>query len=60
MEEKKTPICYKPGTEVPESGIYVNPTTGERTTCVSGEPFPPTSREDQCWQPEIPTDPKDR
>ncbi len=52
-------ICYKPGEEVPQSGIYKNPITGEKTTCVKGEPFPPTSEKGQCWQIEIPTHPEE-
>ena len=53
MKDEKT--CYKPGEEVPASGIYINPVTGEKTTCVKGEPFPPTFEENQCWILHIPT-----
>jgi len=51
--------CFRPGDEVPVSGIYINPKTGEKTTCVKGEPFPPTSGKGQCWQLRIPTHPED-
>jgi len=58
MDEKnRNEACYPPGERVPISGIYRNPHTGERATCVRDEPFPPTSGEGQCWQLEIPADP---
>ena len=55
MDDKSKDACYEPGEEVPQSGIYINPQTGEKTTCVEGEPFPPTGKEDQCWQIDTPT-----
>jgi len=59
MSDKSQDACYKPGDEVPQSGIYINPQTGEKATCVQGEPFPPTTVDDQCWQIDIPTRPED-
>jgi hypothetical protein len=55
MNDKSTDACHKPGDEVPESGIYINPQTREKAACNKGDPFPPTSEDNQCWQIDTPT-----
>ncbi|OPY80942.1 MAG: hypothetical protein A4E64_00106 [Syntrophorhabdus sp. PtaU1.Bin058] len=48
----------KPGQAVPDSGIYRNTRTGERSTLVRGEPAPPTTGKGQKWTQVIDTNPK--
>lgn len=47
----------RPGQRVPDSGIYQNPATGQRTTIVRNEPAPPTARPGQRWVQVVDTNP---
>lgn len=53
---KNAPI--RPGTSVPDSGIYSTP--GRRATLVRGEPAPPTPKSGQTWKQVIDTNPPKR
>jgi hypothetical protein len=47
----------KPGQPVPDSGIYRNPSNGERVTLVRDKPAPPTDRPGQHWVQVVNTNP---
>lgn len=47
----------KPGEIVPDSGIYEDITTGQRTTLVRGEHAPPTQLKDSGWKQVVDTNP---
>jgi len=40
-KERGTEERFKPGQIVPQSGQYLNETTGTEVTCVKGKKFPP-------------------
>ena len=44
MGGKKKPKKLKPGTIAPESGQYIDSTTGNEITGVKGKRLPPTSK----------------
>jgi hypothetical protein len=50
----------KPGTPVPDSGIYRDTSSGERATLVRDKPAPPTQHPGGKWKQEIDTNPNDR
>lgn len=49
-------VTVRPGSKVPDSGIYQVP--GRRATMVKGEPAPPTPRSGQTWRQVVDTNPK--
>ncbi len=50
----------KPGQTVPDSGIYRDVVSGERTTLVRGKVAPPTPGPGGKWREEVDTNPTDR
>jgi hypothetical protein len=57
MTEKATHIVIKPGEKVPDSGIYEDIHTGQRSTLVQGEHAPPTQESGSAWRQVIDTNP---
>jgi len=55
---KATEIIIKPGEIVPDSGIYEDINTGQRSTLVKGEHAPPTRLPDSAWKQVIDTNPE--
>jgi hypothetical protein len=52
--------AIKPGQRVPDSGIYRDTKSGERSTLVRGKTAPPTPEAGGKWREVIDTNPKDR
>ena len=50
----------KPGQKVPDSGIYRDPKSGERTTLVRGKIAPPTPQPGSKWHEVVDTNRNDR
>jgi hypothetical protein len=50
----------KPGQRVPDSGIYKDTASGERTTLVKGKTAPPTPERGGRWREVVDTNPRDR
>lgn len=50
----------KPGQRVPDSGIYRDSSSGERSTLVRGKTAPPTEHRGGRWREIIDTNPNDR
>jgi hypothetical protein len=50
----------KPGEKVPDSGIYQDTKSGERTTLVKVKIAPPTPQPGGKWKEVVDTNPKDR
>jgi len=48
----------KPGQKVPDSGIYRDTKSGERTTLVRGKTAPPTPESGGKWKEVVDTNPK--
>ena len=48
----------KPGSKVPDSGIYKEVGGSKRATLVKGEPAPPTSTKGTKWKQVVDTNPK--
>jgi len=48
----------KPGTTVPDSGIYKSDKSGIKSTLVKGEPAPPTPKKGEVWKQIVDTNPK--
>lgn len=51
------PPLIRPGTRVPDSGIYRATGSGRRATMVEGEPAPPTPGAGQRWRQIVDTNP---
>jgi len=47
----------KPGTKVPDSGIYKETKSTHRATMVKGEPAPPTTKKGAEWKQVVDTNP---
>lgn len=47
----------KPGTKVPDSGIYKEVGGPKRSTLVKGEPAPPTTKKGSGWKQVVDTNP---
>ena len=54
------PHTVKPGQTVPDSGIYRDTKSGERSTLVRGKTAPPTPEAGGRWREVVDTNPKDR
>jgi hypothetical protein len=50
----------KPGQKVPDSGIYRDTKSGDRTTLVHNKIAPPTSQPGAKWREVVDTNPRDR
>jgi hypothetical protein len=50
----------KPGEKVPDSGIYEDSRSKERTTLVRGKTAPPTSEPGSKWREVVDTNPRDK
>ena len=48
----------KPGQPVPDSGIYRDKGSGNRSTLVRGEPAPPTPHKGGQWEQVVDTNPR--
>jgi hypothetical protein len=57
MSIKAARNIIKPGEIVPDSGIYQDISTGQRSTLVKGEHAPPTQLPDSAWKQVIATHP---
>jgi len=47
----------KPGAKVPDSGIYKETTSKQRSTMTKGEPAPPTTKKGTEWVQVVDTNP---
>lgn len=47
----------KPGTKVPDSGIYKSTRSKTKATMVKGEPAPPTPKKGEKWTQVVDTNP---
>lgn len=47
----------KPGSKVPDSGIYKDTKSGTKATLVKGEPAPPTKQGGSKWKQIVDTNP---
>jgi len=47
----------KPGAKVPDSGIYQDQKSGNKSTMVKGEPAPPTPKPGGLWKQVVDTNP---
>ncbi len=49
----------KPGQKVPDSGIYIDTSSGEKSTLVNGKTAPPTENPGGTWKQIVDTNPRD-
>jgi hypothetical protein len=60
MEISMTRTAITPGQKIPDSGIYKDTSSGERSTLVRGKTAPPTERAGGKWRETVDTNPSDR
>jgi hypothetical protein len=53
-------VTVRPGQKVPDSGIYTDTSSGERSTLVRGKVAPPTVQSGGKWRETVDTNPNDR